>query len=72
MACTHDITDRDVAVSADGMCPICQMEEIERLRNALIQIADPLTVKLDTYGTGTKRALEIIIALRGIARKALE
>lgn len=42
MACTHDITEREVAVTADGYCPLCQASEIkklrkenERLRNAL-------------------------------------
>lgn len=40
MPCTHDIIDRDVAISADGMCPICQMEEIGRYQNALREIAD--------------------------------
>ena len=46
-------------------------EDNDKLRASLEQIADPLTIKLDTYGTGTKRALEIITALRDIARKAL-
>ena len=35
MACPHDITERDVAVSADGYCPLCQAVELERLRMAI-------------------------------------
>jgi hypothetical protein len=33
--CPHDITERDVAVSADGYCPLCMADEIERLRAEL-------------------------------------
>ena len=34
MTCTHDSTERDIAIS-DGMCPICMAAEIDRLREAL-------------------------------------
>jgi hypothetical protein len=30
--CTHDITERDVAATADGLCPLCMRAENERLR----------------------------------------
>lgn len=40
--CTHDVTDREVAAVADGLCPLCldgmvqrQSLEIERLRGVL-------------------------------------
>ena len=33
MTCTHDITERDIAIS-NGMCPICMAEEIEQLRES--------------------------------------
>ena len=29
--CPHDIVERDIAVSADGYCPLCQAAEIKRL-----------------------------------------
>jgi hypothetical protein len=32
MMCNHSISDQDIAVIADGMCPLCQAIEIERLR----------------------------------------
>lgn len=37
MTCPHDITERDVAVTADGMCPLCQARTIEHLRAMLRQ-----------------------------------
>lgn len=33
--CGHDINEREVAVTADGMCPLCMTAEIERLRAAI-------------------------------------
>ena len=30
MSCPHDIAERETAC-ADGMCPLCQAAEIERL-----------------------------------------
>jgi hypothetical protein len=35
MTCPHDITERDVAVSADGYCPLCQAIEIKQLKATL-------------------------------------
>jgi hypothetical protein len=32
MMCNHSISDQDIAIIADGMCPLCQAIEIERLR----------------------------------------
>ena len=32
MGCTHDITEREVVVTADGYCPLCMAAEIEQLR----------------------------------------
>ena len=32
MSCPHDITERDVAVSADGYCPLCMAAELATLR----------------------------------------
>jgi hypothetical protein len=58
MACTHDITERDVAVSADGMCPICQMETIGRLRNALRDIAEGADAKAFVKATALKALSE--------------
>ena len=31
VTCPHDIVERDIAVSADGSCPLCQAGEITRL-----------------------------------------
>jgi len=35
VACTHDITERDVAVSADGYCPLCLAADNTNLRELL-------------------------------------
>ncbi len=34
-ACSHDVSDMDMATQADGLCPLCQQTEINRLRVAL-------------------------------------
>lgn len=33
MPCAHDVTERDTAATADGLCPICLAAENERLRD---------------------------------------
>ncbi len=33
--CPHNVSDMDVACQADGLCPLCQKAEIERLRALL-------------------------------------
>lgn len=40
MRCTHDITDAEVAIACDGLCPLCLRTENERLRVALGKILD--------------------------------
>jgi hypothetical protein len=30
--CPHDFIEREIAVTADGYCPLCMQAEIERLR----------------------------------------
>ena len=35
MTCTHRPTEQDIAVSADGMCPLCMATEIERLTHEI-------------------------------------
>ena len=39
MGCTHDITEREVAVTADGYCPLCMAAEIKRLRADKVAIS---------------------------------
>jgi hypothetical protein len=65
MTCTHDIVERDVAVSADGYCPLCQAAEIARLKAALNDI-----VLLDgKHMTTTKRwDHALILAERALSR----
>jgi len=31
MTCTHDIADQEIAVMADGYCPLCLAAKIERV-----------------------------------------
>jgi hypothetical protein len=31
VTCPHDIAERDIAVSADGYCPLCQAAKLKRL-----------------------------------------
>lgn len=33
--CSHDIVAQDVAVNADGMCPLCLAADNKKLRKAL-------------------------------------
>ena len=40
MTCSHDFIEREIAVTADGYCPLCMSVEIGRLRAALIDIGD--------------------------------
>jgi hypothetical protein len=40
MMCNHNISDQDIAMIADGLCPLCLQAEIERLRAALEPFAD--------------------------------
>jgi hypothetical protein len=49
--CTHDVTDREVAAIADGLCPLClhgmtmrQSLAIEKLRAALTEARDVLEI----------------------------
>lgn len=43
--CTHNITEREVAVTADGYCPLCQATQIARLRT-FIQSLDGKTIAI--------------------------
>lgn len=36
--CEHDLNAREVAVTADGYCPLCMDAEIDRLRTALEKV----------------------------------
>jgi len=50
--CTHDASEMHMACNADGMCPICQLEVIEKLRRELA-IAEPVVraaCRLVIYG----------------------
>jgi len=31
MECSHDLTEREIAVTADGMCPLCMKKKIDEL-----------------------------------------
>jgi hypothetical protein len=53
--CQHDISDQDVAIQCEGLCPLCLLDDLERLRSgfdslvrAMRQIAstscDPIAV----------------------------
>ncbi len=44
MTCTHDIVERDIAISADGMCPLCLAAE-----NAKFIIALEAIIHGDPY-----------------------
>jgi predicted DsbA family dithiol-disulfide isomerase len=35
MECTHDIVEREIAVTSDGMCPLCMRKRIEELEERL-------------------------------------
>ncbi len=35
MTCTHTLPEREIAITADGYCPLCMADEIKRLRAAL-------------------------------------
>ena len=37
MTCPHDINEREVAVAADGYCPLCMAQENEKLRSLLTE-----------------------------------
>ena len=53
MACIHDVFERDVAVDADGFCPLCQTAKIEELRAALSELAGK-TLKIVSKATQEK------------------
>lgn len=38
MNCTHDISEREVATAADGLCPLCLEVEVGRLLDALTRL----------------------------------
>jgi hypothetical protein len=56
--CEHDINERECAVTADGMCPLCLAAEIERLRALLKGVAE--------YCSGDDRTLGAIKRLATI------
>ena len=60
MGCTHDITEREVAVTADGYCPLCMADEIERLRSDL----DVMESKRNTASVNLVEALKEIERLQ--------
>lgn len=35
MTCTHNETDKDVTVVADGICPLCLVDEVATLKKEL-------------------------------------
>lgn len=38
--CTHDLAERETAVYADGMCPLCLQRELKEAREALCDCLD--------------------------------
>lgn len=67
MACEHDINAREVAVVADGYCPLCMAADIERLtRDASFWKAerDAAVNHAVTYGPEIERLTR---ELKGIA-----
>lgn len=40
MPCTHDLNEMDTASMADGLCPLCQAAENERLRDDLARVLE--------------------------------
>ncbi len=38
--CTHDVVAQDMAVNADGMCPLCLVAENKRLKKDLKYIEE--------------------------------
>jgi hypothetical protein len=47
--CTHDFTEREIAVTADGYCPLCMAAEIERLQTELASLRDLVeSMRLET------------------------
>lgn len=55
MSCTHDINERETAVTADGYCPLCMSAEIDRLKAELNEADDLLQV---AYYAHQKMGLE--------------
>ena len=58
MNCEHDINAREVAVVADGYCPLCMEVEIDRMRALLIEARQWLwdvEKTLLSYGSKTLR-----------------
>jgi hypothetical protein len=45
MACGHAISDQDTAAHADGLCPLCLLNEVQFLRMALQRIDAVATSK---------------------------
>lgn len=41
-ACTHDLGEMDAAAHFDGLCPLCQQAELQRLR-ALVHDVEAIT-----------------------------
>lgn len=52
MTCPHDITERDVAVLADGYCPLCMVAELGRLR-AVVDAARKMPRRTPKGGTAS-------------------
>ena len=42
MTCNHDLTEREVAVAADGYCPLCQATELTRLQQSNAELVEAL------------------------------
>lgn len=40
--CTHDITERETAAVADGLCPLCLRQRLGRVREALDDCLDTM------------------------------
>ena len=38
MTCTHDIVERDVAVTADGLCPLCLQADLTFWRDQAVKL----------------------------------
>ena len=76
MNCTHDVTDKEVAAVADGLCPICLGEENKRLREALEAIEDVCDGEIKARGFNEEKdnksvVLSLLRMPRNIARKGL-
>lgn len=44
MECTHDLAEKETACAADGLCPICQKEELDAMTPKLKEILDLMKI----------------------------